>query len=185
MPTLCLITVSSQVGHSHHERECVCLPARMWRDGSVLEAGRFWRSNNYSCLDEVKFLTKTNKRGICLWEGFNLLAVSWQTLTLYWIEIICHKAFPRVVTPLSVPEIGDSSCPCCHLFSSFCFIYFFLPAPPHPCHPPSHAERSCFQSPSGLLFIKNQSTSQRGTFQTHAAPEADDEARVNIRVVKL
>lgn len=61
VPTLRLIADSSQVGHSYHEQECVCLPARMWREGSVLGAGRLWRSNNYSCLDEVKFRQKPMK----------------------------------------------------------------------------------------------------------------------------
>lgn len=76
-----------------------------------------------------------------------------------------------------VPKIGDSSrlrnksmlSPVVKLF------FFFL----------LHAEQSLFPPPSGLFFIKNQSKSQRGTFQTPAALEADDEARVNIRVVKL
>lgn len=78
-----------------------------------------------------------------------------------------------------VPKIGDSFrlrnksmfSPAVKLFF---FFSFFL-----------HAEQSCFQPPSGLFFIKNQSKSQWGTFQTPAALEADDEARVNIRVVKL
>lgn len=61
VPTLRLIADSSQVGHSYREQECVCLPARMWREGSVLGAGRLWRSNNYSCLDEVKFRQKPMK----------------------------------------------------------------------------------------------------------------------------
>lgn len=43
-----------------------------------------------------------------------------------------------------------------------------------------HAEQSCLSASSGLFFIKNRSKSQRGAFQTPAALEADDEARVNI-----
>lgn len=40
-------------------------------------------------------------------------------------------------------------------FSFFCFL---------------HAEQSCFQPPSGLFFMKNQSKSQWGTFQTTSSP---------------
>lgn len=184
VPTLCLITDSSQVGHSYHEQECVCLPARMWREGSVLEAWRLWRSNNYSCLDEVKFRQKPMKEASVYekaptyslsrgrhWHFTRLRSFVTRHFLVLW-HLFCPRDrwfFLSLLSPV---------------FKFLFYFLFFFP-PPHPCHPPSHTERSCFQSPSGLLFIKNQSTSQRGTFQTHAAPEANDEARVNIRVVKL
>lgn len=155
VPTLCLITNSSQVGRSYHEQECVCLPARMWREGSVLEAGRLWPSNNYSCLDEVKFRQKPMKEASvyelqptrCLVADTDTL-LDWDHLS-QGISSCCDTSF--------VPEIGDSSCPCCHLFSSFCFIFFS----PHP------TPATLLRTLSDLVFSLLQAASLSKTNQRH------------------
>lgn len=155
MPTFWLITDSSQVAHSYHQQECVCLPARMWREGSVLEAGRFWRSSNYSCLDEVKFRQKPIKEASVFetsslsrgrhWHFTRLRSFVTRHFLVLW-HLFCPQDrwfFLSLLSPV------------------FKFLFYFSFSPTHP------TPATLLRTLSDLVFSLLQASSLSKTNQRH------------------